>query len=84
MIIKSDISFADFEPWSGAVDTFNRIIEAGKADEAEAYFSEIEPADGWTDTAINDILWFDGESILSALGISEEEDDDEDDEREEA
>lgn len=65
----TECHFSDFEPWSGAVDTFNRIIEEGKADAAEWYFKEIEPADGWTDTAINDMLWFESDAIYKALGM---------------
>ena len=61
--------FSDFEPWSGAVSTWQRIMEEGKADEADRYFEEIEPADGWTKTAINDLLWFDSDSVYKALGM---------------
>ena len=62
-------NFSDFEPWSGAVSTWQRIINEGKADEAERYLKEIEPADGWTETAINDLLWFDSDSVYKALGM---------------
>lgn len=61
--------FRHFEPWSGAVDTFNAILDAGKEDEADAYFTELEPPEGWTDTDINDILWHDSDNVLQALGI---------------
>ena len=62
-------NFSDFEPWSGAVSTWQRIINEGKADEADRYLEEIEPADGWTKTAINDLLRFDSESVYKALGM---------------
>ena len=62
-------NFSDFEPWSGAVSTWQRIIDEGKADEAERYIESIEPADGWTETAINDLLWFDSDSVYKALGM---------------
>lgn len=62
-------NFSDFEPWSGAVSTWQRIIDEGKADEAERYLEEIEPADGWTKTAINDLLWFDSDSVYKSLGM---------------
>lgn len=61
--------FENFEPWSGARSTFERIINEGKAAAADAYFNEIEPEEGWTDTAINDVLWFDSASIFKALGM---------------
>ena len=62
-------NFSDFEPWSGAVSTWQRIMDEGKADEAERYLEEIEPADGWTKTAINDLLRFDSDSVYKALGM---------------
>ena len=61
--------FSDFEPWSGAVSTWQRIIDEGKANEADRYLEEIEPSDGWTKTAINDLLWFDSDSVYKALGM---------------
>ena len=61
--------FSDFEPWSGAVSTWQRIIDEGKADEADRYLEDIEPADGWTKAAINDLLWFDSDSVYKALGM---------------
>ena len=62
-------NFSDFKPWSGAVSTWQRIIDEGKADEADRYLEEIKPADGWTKTAINDLLWFDSYSVYKALGM---------------
>ena len=62
-------NFSNFEPWSGAVSTWQRIIDEGKADEADRYLEEIEPADGWTKTAINDLLWFDSDVVYKALGM---------------
>ena len=62
-------SFENFKPWSGAVDAFERIISEGKADEADRFFEENEPAEGWTDTAINDFLWFEADTVFEALGM---------------
>ena len=62
-------NFNNFEPWSGAVSTWQRIIDEGKADEADRYLEEIEPANGWTKTAINDLLWFDSDLVYKALGM---------------
>ena len=62
-------NFNNFEPWSGAVSTWKRIINEGKADEADRYLEEIEPADGWTKSAINDLLWFDSDLVYKARGM---------------
>lgn len=67
--IISDLS--DYEPWSGAVDTWNRIQDADKLEELDAMLEETYP-DGLTMTELNDILWFDSEWVLSSLGIIEE------------
>ena len=75
MKIISKIGIADFKAWSGAIETKQAIIDAGKCDEFDSYIDELYP-DGLTDTQLNDILWFD-ESLLEMLGISEEEEDDE-------
>ena len=32
-VYKEITSLYDFEPWSGAVNTYNKLIEAGKEDE---------------------------------------------------
>lgn len=88
MKIYSDISLSDFEWWSGAKDTADRINEANNTSrydlwiELEAILEDMEPADGWTETALNDLLWFESETVLEWLGIEdeneEEEDEDED------
>ena len=67
--IISDLS--DYKPWSGAVDTWNKIQEANKIDELDAMLEEVYP-DGLTMTELNDILWFDSDWVLSGLGITEE------------
>ena len=75
MIIKTDIYLYDFEAWSGARDTLDRIIDEGKCEELEGMLEELYP-DGMTDTELNDLLWFDWEEVFEWLGIKEEEDED--------
>lgn len=83
LIIKTYID--EYRPWSGAVDTYNKIIDADKLDELESLLEASYP-NGLTMTELNDILWLEGEQILSDLGISEEEveDSEEDEELEES
>ncbi|WP_300924525.1 hypothetical protein [uncultured Clostridium sp.] len=69
---------SNYNPWSGAVDTWNKIVEANKVDAFDSYLSEIYPH-GLTMLDINDMLWFCGEQILSNLGIHEDEEDNDDD-----
>jgi len=77
--LKVIVDFSDYKPWSGAVDTYDLIRDADKLDDLEAYLEECYP-DGITATQINDILWFDGDQVLSYLGLGDAEDEDEIDE----
>ena len=72
----------DYEPWSGAVDTWKKIVDADMVDALDYYLEDIYP-DGLTKTELNDILWFDGEEVLRDLGIAEETEDDDEDYKEE-
>lgn len=75
--IKKVFTINEYEPWSGAVDTYNKICDAGKLDELEFLLEDLYP-DGIEETQLNDILWFDDEWVLECLGINEDEDEDED------
>lgn len=66
----------NFDAWSGAVETKQRIIDEGKADNFESLIEELYP-DGLSETALNDILWFEEEWIFEQLGISDEEESEE-------
>ena len=72
----------DYEPWSGAVDTWEKIVAVDMVDYLDRYLEDIYP-DGLTKTELNDILWFDGEEVLRDLGISEGTEDDDEDYKEE-
>lgn len=76
MRVYQEISFEDFDAWSGAVDTKEKIIDAGKAEEFEALVEELFP-NGVDETELNDFLWFDDDYIFEALGITEEDEEDE-------
>lgn len=66
-----------FTPWSGAIDTYNTILEAGKKEEFESLIDELYP-DGIEEVKLNDILWFEDDWILEMLGLSEEDKEEED------
>ena len=72
MKIINEMSIADFEAWSGGIDTKQRIIDEGKESEFEIIIDELYP-DGLTDTKLNDILWFEEEWIFESLGITDNE-----------
>lgn len=58
----------DYTPWSGAVNTYDLIRDEDKIDELDSYLEDFYP-DGLTMTELNDLLWFDGDSVLHAIGI---------------
>lgn len=79
LITREYEGIENFDAWSDARYTKDRIIEEGKADEfdnfVESYF------DGEVDeTELNDFLWFEDEFIFEELGISNDDDDEDDDE----
>jgi len=77
-LIIDGASIANFDAWSGAKDTKETTINAGKVDEFDALIDELYP-DGLTDTQLNDLLWFEPEFIFENLGISDENDDENED-----
>lgn len=83
-------SLDSFEAWSGGKDTLDVLREKGDVDSVESFIEEIQGADisEWSETAVNDFLWFERDIIAQHLGYSdwdeyeygksEDEDEDED------
>jgi len=74
MKVYSEITLLSFQTWSGATETKNRIIEAGKGEEFDSLIEELYP-DGIDETKLNDILWFEPEWVYESLGMTEETED---------
>ena len=72
MTITYELDLNSFEAWSGAKETLERIQREGKCTELENVLEELYP-DGMTETQLNDLLWFDSESVYEWLGIRSEE-----------
>ena len=68
MKVYEELNLKDFNAWSGAVETKERIIKEGKEEEFEELIEELFP-DGLSATELNDILWFKEEYVLNILGI---------------
>ena len=71
MTITYELDLNRFEAWSGAKKTLERIQREGKCAELENVLEELYP-DGMTETELNDLLWFDSESVYEWLGIRSE------------
>ena len=69
--MKVICDFSVYSPWSGAVDTYNKIEEAHKLDELESILDEWFDGEAATITQINDVLWFESKTVLAALGLKE-------------
>ena len=86
-----ETSLENFEAWSGGRDTLEVLIEKGLCDTVEAFLEEVLGED-ISDTAINDVLWFERDTIAEWCGFSswealengEEEEEEETEEEEEA
>lgn len=61
-----------FEPWAGAIDTYETIVENNCLSAFEALIEELYP-NGIEKTVLNDLLWFDPELIFGNLGIEFED-----------
>lgn len=73
MTIRKEIALRDFEFWSGGADRANNC-SAEELDTLEQFFEETEPEDGWTDTDINDMFWFEFDTLAQYLGYKDEAD----------
>lgn len=65
MKIYEEKSLSDFGFWGGAVETAEMLTE----DDFEIIERMMEELDDcWSETAVNDLFWFDDESIAQWLG----------------
>lgn len=69
MKIYQDINLSEFEFWSGAKTwaaefTSEELDQIGDILENDGY----APEGGWTDTAVNDLFWFEPEFVASLIG----------------
>ena len=71
MKIYSEKSLRNFEFWSGAKENANELTGA-QLDEVETILEDLYP-NGMDETQINDLFWFDFDTIKEWLGITEEE-----------
>ena len=71
MKITKEISIEEFEGWSGAEKTLDKIISEGKAEEFEFILEDLYP-EGMDETQLNDLLRFEPEWCFEAVGIRTE------------
>ena len=71
MKIYEEKSIKDFEFWAGAREFANRLND-DEWDILELYVTEMYP-DGISNTDLNDLFWFDNETLLEVIGVSADE-----------
>lgn len=71
MKIYSETNLRDFEFWSGAKDFANNLT-CKQLDQVEAILEEVYP-DGMSDTNINDLFWFEQDTIREWLNLPTED-----------
>lgn len=71
LTITKTMDIYDYEPWSGAVYTYERIAREGKLDELDGALEEVYP-EGIDETELNDLLWFEPETVYEWLGMRTE------------
>lgn len=76
MIITEEISLRDFEPWQGAIPTYE-ALSVQELDQLEREL-EMQYPNGIDKTELNDLFWFEEDLIFQLAGHEEEEDEDDD------
>lgn len=71
MKIYSEISLRNFEFWSGAAD-FANSLTCEQLDQVEVILEDTYP-EGMSDTEINDIFWFEQDTIREWLDLPTED-----------
>ena len=68
-----ECSLENFGAWSGGNDTLETLKEKGDCDAVESLIEELSSCgeEPWTDTQVNDFLWFDRDTIAQHLGYSD-------------
>ena len=82
-VYKEITSLYDFSPWSGAVETYNKLIEAGKADEFVDQIEQVFAGEEVSVTEINNMLWFEPEECFRLVGLDKDGNEKSDEEEEE-
>ena len=67
MRVFEEISLVNFQFWSGAKDNAKQLTYQ-EMEELEFMLEDIFP-DGCSDTQLNDLFWFDFETVCEWLGL---------------
>ena len=68
MKLYSEKSLSGFEFWSGAKDNAEKLTSK-QMDQIESTLEDVYP-DGLSETELNDLFWFDFETVAEWIGMS--------------
>lgn len=71
-MLYKEMSIFDFEPWSGAVNTYERLKREGKLDELDSLLPDMFGKDDVEETELNDLLWFGPDTVYELVGLPTE------------
>lgn len=67
-----------YEPWSGAIDRWEEIVDKGLVEELNSYLEDLYP-DGMSETELNDFIWHEGDKFISQYSSSDEDEEEDED-----
>lgn len=70
-MLYKEMSIYDFEPWSGAVNTYRRLERNNKLNDLEWLLPELFNGDV-EETELNDLLWFAPDTVYEMVGLNTE------------
>lgn len=73
-MLYKEMSIHDFKPWAEAVDTYERLERNNKLNDLEWSLSEIFGKDDIEETELNDLLWFEPDTVYEMVGLKTESD----------
>ena len=71
-MLYKEMSIHDFEPWGGAVNTYERWKRNDKLNELEWSLSKIFGKDDIEETELNDLLWFEPDTVYEIVELNTE------------
>ena len=70
-MLYKEVSIHDFEPWDGAVNTYERLERNNKLNDLEWLLPELFNGD-IEETELNDLLWFEPDTVYEMVGLNTE------------
>lgn len=71
-MLYKEMSIFDFEPWSGAVSTYERLWREDKLDTLESLLPDLFAYEDVEETELNDLLRFDSDYVYRLVGLPTE------------